>query len=124
LAENVNVDLKPFYTNIGTGQRGALIALIVLVSSIWLIISSAPQRDNELEKILSSHRELIVKNNTGPSGKGETNVLETFEDLVKASEILLKPILLHESNEEYIFWLYDGNVEYRYNLFKKIVDES
>ena len=77
-----------------------------------------------MKKILASHRELIVRNSTGPSSGGKNNILESFEDLVKASEILPKPILLHESKEEYVFWLYDGNVEDRYNLFKKIVDES
>jgi hypothetical protein len=96
--------------------------LIVLASSIWLIISSAPQRDDKLEKILSSHRELIIRNSTGPSGKGKTNILESFEDLAKVSEILLKPIIFHESEEEYVFWLNDGSLDYQYKISKKIVD--
>ena len=98
---------------------GALLALFVTAGSSWLRFSPSPHRDEELQRIMASHKEIIVRNSTSPSGKGEINVFESFEDLVKASEIILKPILLHESDEEYVFWLYDGNVEYRFTLAKK-----
>jgi hypothetical protein len=65
-----------------------------------------------------AHKELIIKNSTGPREWGNLNNLESFDDLVKASEILLKPILLHESEAGHVFWLYDGDVEYR-NIIPK-----
>ncbi len=100
-------------------SAGALLALSVTLGSTWLLFDSAPKKDDKLEKILASHKELIVKNSTGPRGKGNLNNLESFDDLVKASEILLKPILLHESEAEHVFWLYDGNVEYRFIVPKE-----
>jgi hypothetical protein len=99
---------------------GALLALSILAGSTLLRINSTTRREDELEKILASHRELIVRNSTGPSSGGKINILESFEDLVKTSEILLKPILFNESDEGYVFWIYDGNVRYQFRISRKI----
>ena len=68
---------------------GAFLSLTILLGSSYLKIKS-PRKNNEIDKLLSSYKELIIKNTTPPGKKGNINLLQSFEDSCKGFRTYLK----------------------------------
>ena len=96
----------------------ASLSLVGLVMSSWLYLrnrTGTPKMG--AEKQIEAHKDIIVEAATGDrlSGVPKTVNLMTMDELVKASEILAKPII-HATDVEHgnVFYVVDNNTKYQY----------
>ncbi len=70
----------------------------------------------ETRQLLRKHREMIVEVKEWPESTPAEMVVqvETFRDLMKVSQGLLKPLHHKQEKNKHLFWVYDGTNRYEY----------
>lgn len=73
----------------------------------------APQK-KPIEKVISPYKDLITDTTERPPETKNTIRINTIEDLAKTAEILAKPILHTQEDQDHVFYVIDGNTKYLY----------
>lgn len=99
-------------------NAAALISSIALTASIFLYLTNRPKPppSKRLKKIVSPHRELITETTHEPPATEITINMGTLEDLAKTAEILARPIMHWQREDEHTFYVIDDNKKYQYEI--------
>jgi len=102
----------------------SIIFLMLLFSIVWYFRKSPlelSEIENEAQHIAKKYKDIIIELDALPATKpGETIVrLHSLEDLVKAAEGLLKPVLHKAGYEDHIYCVLDVAIRYEYRLGEK-----
>jgi hypothetical protein len=106
-------------TNRWTNIAYLFLTLIILV--LIITKSDAPKlskTEKTVQKIKKKYEEWIVDVTELPKRPigSEIVSMKTFEDLMKISEELGKPVIHHESNPAHTFLILDQDIQYQYKL--------
>jgi hypothetical protein len=91
---------------------------ILLAGSAILYIQRRPEAPPKktIEKVIAPYKELITETTERPPETENTIKINTIEDLAKTAEILAKPILHTQEDQDHIFYVIDGNTKYLYTV--------
>ena len=96
------------------------LVLIGFVGFTATEIESRSALERQMGKIRKKYSEWIVEVEKPPKGAlgVETVLVKSLEDLIKTSEELGKPVVCYapKSNPEYIFYVFDESLQYKYIL--------
>lgn len=89
---------------------------ILLAGSAVLYIKRRPKSPPKkpIEKVIAKYKELITETTEKPPETENTIKMNTIEDLAKTAEILAKPILHTKEDQDYVFYVINGNTIYQY----------
>lgn len=93
-------------------------SLVVTLAALFTYYKNDEKKENETKKKMEPNADLIIESITEPRENKNINEVGSFEDIIRASEILLKPILHYSSEGEDIFWVNDEAETYRYVINK------
>ena len=96
------------------------IALVIFALLTKSEIDEETKFELELKKIDKKYGEWIIKSNGVPPDTTkylENITVSSLDDLIKISEEIAKPIIQYTNKDgEQIFYVYDENIQYTYNL--------
>jgi len=89
---------------------------ILLATSAVLYTQRRPEAPPKkpIEKVISPYKDLITETTERPPETENTIRINTIEDLAKTAEILAKPILHTQEDQDHVFYVIDGNTKYLY----------
>jgi hypothetical protein len=97
----------------------AVVSLTGLSISSWLYVKNREKTPKRLiEKQIEAHKDIIIEAADGDKIANRPTIvnLKTMDELVKASEILAKPIIhMTDKENKNVFYVVDNTTKYQYN---------
>jgi len=99
-----------------TAYASTAITSILLAASAVLYIKRRPETPprKPIEKVIAPYKDLITETIERLPETENTIRINTIEDLSKTAEILAKPILHTQEDQDHVFYVIDGNTKYLY----------
>ena len=116
ITENTEITLQNVKDMRTISNFITIIIIIALAVSSYQFFKLREKKPKviSIKKIISQYEELITRTKNIPPVTDITVQINSLEDLARTAEILMKPIMYAEHNEEHIFYIIEDNNKYEY----------
>ncbi len=111
----LNPDVKNLRTYSYVFSSTALSSLF-LVAILHIKYRERPVKVVGIEDLVKGHEDIIVRSQEDAKNVDNVINVEGLEEMEKLSEILMKPMILSNTEEGYLFYIIDGGQKYQYLL--------